>query len=520
VSAPDLARCREIRRALRQGDELALLDVRTEREHATGHPLFAASFPRQRLEAMALERLPRRDVPVVVVAATDDDADEAVACLGRLGFTAAVRLPGGLRGWVASGGELFTDVNAPSKAFGELVEVSAGTPSITAPELDQIVASGADVVIVDARTFEEHSTMTVPGSLAVTGGELVARVGAFAPSAATTIVVHCAGRTRSIIGAQSLLDAGVPNPVVALRNGTIGWTLAGFALEVGNTDRIELSSRPDDSAIAGAAAVAERAGVGAISVAELATLVTAGRRTVYRFDVRSYDEHVAGHPAGFVWAPGGQLVQETDVFAPVRGALIVLYDDAGVRAHMTGSWLAQMGWDVRVQRGDVALVAGPHRSELHGVPAVERVTADEVVAMASPVVVDVSPSTAYRRGHVPGACWITRRDFVRGAGLDDAVVVADDDGVAAFIAADVVADGRRRARVLDGGTRAWVAAGFELESRQACWHSVADDVYVRPYVGTDVPREAMEAYLDWEGGLVAQLERDGTHRFRVLATRS
>jgi hypothetical protein len=29
----------------------------------------------------------------------------------------------------------------------------------------------------------------------------------------------------------------------------------------------------------------------------------------------------------------------------------------------------------------------------------------------------------------------------------------------------------------------------------------------------------MQAYLDWEHGLVAQLERDGTHRFRVLGGR-
>jgi hypothetical protein len=34
--------------------------------------------------------------------------------------------------------------------------------------------------------------------------------------------VNCAGRTRSIIGTQSLINAGVPNPVTALRNG-IPW---------------------------------------------------------------------------------------------------------------------------------------------------------------------------------------------------------------------------------------------------------------------------------------------------------
>ena len=44
----------------------------------------------------------------------------------------------------------------------------------------------------------------------------------------------------------------------------------------------------------------------------------------------------------------------------------------------------------------------------------------------------------------------------------------------------------------------------------------ADDVYRRPYEGASVRPAVMQAYLDWEYGLVAQLERDGTHGFRVL----
>ncbi len=42
------------------------------------------------------------------------------------------------------------------------------------------------------------------------------------------------------------------------------------------------------------------------------------------------------------------------------------------------------------------------------------------------------------------------------------------------------------------------------------------DRYRRPYEGTDNSAEAMQAYLEWEYGLVDQLARDGTHGFRVL----
>jgi hypothetical protein len=43
-----------------------------------------------------------------------------------------------------------------------------------------------------------------------------------------------------------------------------------------------------------------------------------------------------------------------------------------------------------------------------------------------------------------------------------------------------------------------------------------DDVYRRPYDGTDNGVEAMEAYLQWEYGLVDQLNRDGAQGFYVI----
>lgn len=532
----------EVRALLRAGREVALLDVRPEPVHAEGHPLFAASFPRQRLEVLALDLLPRRDVPIVLLAGSDVEAADARRALVRLGFTDVAVLDGGIDGWVRGGGELFRDVNAPSKAFGELVEARAGTPSIGATELAARRAAGERFVLVDARTLEEHRTMNVPGSLAAPGGELVARVGAFAPDPATTIVVHCAGRTRSIIGAQSLIDAAVPNPVVALRNGTIGWTLAGLELETGSEACVDLTAEPDARLRARAAAVARRAGARDVTHAELAALVAAGERTVYRYDVRTPDEHARGHPAGFASAPGGQLVQETDAFAPVRGAVIVLFDDVGVRAHMTASWLAQMGWEVLVVR-DVPVedwLPGPHRPDRAGLPHVELIAPHELAAAGEGVVVlDVSVSTAYARAHVPGAAWVARVDVPgllagdeRLEGVGDVVLVSEDDGVARFAAADLatrdVPVGVRerasgaRVRVLAGGTTAWRAAGLPVvgAARHACWWSEPADVYRRPYVGTDVPPAAMRAYLDWEFGLVEQLARDGTHRFRVLRSRS
>ena len=275
----------------------------------------------------------------------------------------------------------------------------------------RLIENKANIQILDVRRFDEYATMNIPGSISVPGAELVLRAGRAAPDPETTIVVNCAGRTRSIIGTQSLINAGVANKVVALRNGTIGWTLANQKLDHGSNRRGEIGAFK--GAETNARNVAYRAGVRHIGAAEFAALQAQTDRTLYRFDVRDEAEYTAGHLKGFRHYPGGQLVQEIDMAAPVRGARIVLTDDKSVRADMTASWLAQMGWEVFVLDGgyDGALEVGP------------------------PLVLP-KPDPSHR--------------------------------------------------------------------------------YRRPYEGTDVNTKAMQAYLDWEYGLVDQLRRDASHGFYVI----
>src|ERR1700722_19021391 len=222
----------EVRGMLLLRDEIALLDVRHEAIFATGHPLFAANMAADRIALEAETRLPRKDVPVVVYDAGEGLVAEAADQLKALGYSNVRQLEGGLQGWQSAGYELFQDVNSYAKAFGELVESRRHTPSLAAEEVSALISSKANIAILDVRRFDEYETMNIPGSVSVPGAELVLRAGRVAPDPETTIV-NCAGRTRSIIGTQSLINAGVANKVVALRNGTIGWTLAKQDLEHG-----------------------------------------------------------------------------------------------------------------------------------------------------------------------------------------------------------------------------------------------------------------------------------------------
>src|SRR5262245_27726358 len=213
-----------VKAMLADGHELALIDLREELIFSQAHLLWARSIPLSRLELKFARLVPRRDTRIVLCDAADGLVERAADVLEAAGYTDLSYLQGGIAAWAAVGFELFSGVNVPSKAFGEFVEHASGTPSIDAVELDHLLRTGADVVVLDSRPFEEFLRVSIPTATNVPGAELVLRLRDLASSPDTMVVVNCAGRTRSIIGAQSLINAGVPNKVVALRNGTMGWS--------------------------------------------------------------------------------------------------------------------------------------------------------------------------------------------------------------------------------------------------------------------------------------------------------
>lgn len=514
-----------VREKLRDGEEIALFDLREEGPFAAAHPLFAVNLPLGRIEERLAGLAPRRDAPIVIYDDGEGRVAKALPIFRRLGYTNVSALAGGLEGWRNSGGEIFIDVNVPSKSFGELVEHERGTPSLPARELYERLERGDDLVVLDARRFSEYTTMSIPSGRSVPGAELALRVRGLAPSPQTTVVVNCAGRTRSIIGAQSLINAGIPNPVFALRNGTIGWTLEGLQLAHGETKRAgDVLEDDREAALQGAISLAERAGVRLIDAAGVADLAADTARTLYRLDVRSPEEYEASHLAGFRSAPGGQLVQATDEWVGVRHGTIVLTDDDGVRARMTGHWLRQLGWNevyVLTDWSDLPRASGVEQVPLAGpLPDVRFVSVKDLSERVAPFVIDLATSPEFRKKHIPGSHFAIRSDVEDIFGKIGArkIVLTSPDGLAARLAAPEFEAQGFDVEVLEGGLNAWLAAKQPIEAGLTPEAALSEpnDVYKRPYEGADNSAKAMQAYLDWEFGLIAQLERDGTHGFRVL----
>ena len=512
--------------SLLNGDfPFALIDVREAGEYNSSHIPGSTSLPRRLLEFNMLAAVPFRDALVVVC---DDDgrrASAAATTLERMGYSQVSVLQGGINRWSTLDFPTEWGTNVPSKDFGEKMEVVHAVPEIDAIELHDRIDRGDKLVILDSRTPEEYQRFCIPGGRSMPGGELAFRISDVVKDLDpdTTVIVNCAGRTRSIIGTRVLQRMGFTD-ALGLKNGTAGWVLAGYQLERG-ADRDQLP-QPSPEGLAAAEAYAARVaaedGVRYLNLTELQTLLSKqDRETIYLVDVRTDKEYEAGHIPGFRWFPAGQAVQRSDDVAVVRNSTIVFCCDGSARATFAASWYRQMGHQ-EVYAVDGGTVAWAGAGE-----ALERGTAEEPphglgeardqVRLFSPQelqqnlqssalseILFVETSQDFAQGHVPGARWLSRSwlEFQiseLAPSKDSALALTCNDGRASTLAGATLKElGYRDVSVLEGGMAAWRESGLPVETGLSGVLAAPTDVVT---MGVFRNPADMMHYLRWETAL-------------------
>ena len=510
-----------LKKQIHDADEIAILDIREHGQYGENHLFFAVSLPYSALE-LEIERLiPRKNTRIVMYGNQHEDEIVRLAhyAASTLGYIDISILQDGVQGWQAEGYATFSGVNLPSKTFGELAEHVYDTPRICARQLQALLKDDSNkIIVLDGRPVPEYQKMNIPGSICCPNGELALRAGELAPDPETTIVINCAGRTRSIVGAQTLINLGIPNKVYALENGTQGWYLADLPLEH-QSDRLYPRSIQDEKLPIlqkRSAAIAARYNVQAVDAAQVERWLAQTDRTTFLCDVRTPEEFSQDKlPAGVQHTPGGQLIQATDEYVGVRKSRLVLLDFDGVRAPVIASWLRQLGWEVYLLKNpenlQIAATAAVHRPVLRNTTVL---AGDQIASFikANPQakMLDTRPSMQFRKLRLQGATWAIRPTMAATVPQDKEkaiLLIGERADKLQILAADLEHTGHTRI----------YSACMNSEQIRRSGLAVSEDETVLPdeqcidflffvHDRHQGNKEAARKYLEWETNLISQID--------------
>jgi rhodanese-related sulfurtransferase len=504
----------------------ALFDIREPGEADAGHIGGATCLPRRQIEIRIADLVPAKGTRIVVYDENGARAELAARTLAALGYEHAAYLDGGLRAWQAAGLPVVTGTNLPCKRFAEEYLAANPVPYIDAKSLDARIKSGERLVICDVRTPVEFQGHCLPNAFSTPSFDLALHVFGLGEQY-DTIVVNCAGRTRSILGAGAVQLLGI-DKVYALENGTMGWTVAGLEVERGAHRTLPAPSASSIAAgEAAAARLAASTGIAHIAPEELEALMAQrGSAMVYLFDVRPLEEYKAGHIEHAIALPGGQAAQRVDDFTAVPGAEIVFVDEIEARAMVTAFWYRAMGFPrVRVLAGGMRAWAaagrkclvGRGRTESLGLEAARqsaamldaRALSAWLAAHPAAVVIDVGTSKQFKKAHLPGAKWVKRGSLELDIGALAAktapIAVAGPDTIQAIYAAATMRGlGYGNVVGLTGGPAEWRAAGYDVATGIAGYEGQDNELWQPPY---EKGKGAVLEYLEWE----TKLGHEGSH---------
>jgi glyoxylase-like metal-dependent hydrolase (beta-lactamase superfamily II)/rhodanese-related sulfurtransferase len=189
-----------------------ILDVRTAEEFGAGHVPGALNIGLGGQFASWAGALIPLGTPIIIVATSDEQIDEALTRLARVGHeTVRGYLRGGMDEWRASG-----------------LNVSE-VPQVTVAELSRMLDERADLQVLDVRRPAEYAAGHAPrAESAPLSPRLKDEVAQLDP--ARPVAVICAGGYRSSAATSMLKPLGF-RQLLNVTGGTGAWIAAGFPVE-------------------------------------------------------------------------------------------------------------------------------------------------------------------------------------------------------------------------------------------------------------------------------------------------
>ena len=515
--------CEELLDLITSSSNFCLLDIRSKAEFNEKHILGSSSIPRSDLEFQLPRLIPYKQTKIILNDSDSKRSFYSVAQLSHMGYLNVLVLEGGLDKWIADGYSYTEGMNVPSKTFGEQVLHTDDPPEITPEELFEMMENGEKLLLIDTRTPEEYSRATMPNSINIPNGELINRVPQLDKEFDGQIIIHCGGRTRSIIGASLMHTLGYKD-IISLKDGTMGWLLAGYELQYDNDVEDFVDTTPDFKKLAQELAenMRKQNSIQTIDHVELKNLFNQNiENNIYFIDVRTESEYKESHLSEFDWMAGGQLIQRTDETVAMKNARVILVCNDMTRSTVAAYWLKRMGYDnIQVVLGGMNECSSNEFkfSSEFSKPNVDlpvnykSISTNELLNSINnnenQTILFLGNSANYNEGHIEKSYWLPK-DWLEMyiqivvPNNNDKVVLVCNDELRSALSTKILDDlGYSNTVVLSGGLEAWKSNNLPLTTKSDNKYDYPDDVFVHP-LGN---RELMLKYLTWEKALVQENE--------------
>ena len=500
--------------------EIAFIDVRETAQHTEGHPFFSISIPYSVFEIKIEQLLPNKKVRVVLFDNNNGISDFAFGRAQSLGYKNIFILKDGVNGWLNAKFKLFDGINVPSKSFGELVEQKFHTPKITATELSQKQKEKKDLVILDGRPFEEYNKMSIPGSICVPNAEMPYKVSTLVKTPKTEIIVNCAGRTRSIIGAQTLINFGVQNKVYALENGTQGWFLSNLNLDNNKTNYLEIEPNKNEIEKLRNKIInlLEENHIEIIDFLKVQDLINDDTRSTYIFNVKA-NFNSRNSIYGIRNVAGGQLVQATDNHVGVLKSRIIFFDEGDlVRAGTTALWLKKMNFECYVFKGKEKKLRNlnfNHHIKFKS-KSVNLITFQDLKMLGNKSLFDIRKSTDFCKSRLKSSIWLNRANIEHYISklTKNIVIISDNIPMASLIVKDLKEfNPKIQVKVYLWNEKEVYEFPKYLEKNKIEIDKKFIDFNFHTYMRHEGNREHAKQYLKWETDLLKNMDRQEINFF-------
>ena len=504
-------------------EEVAFIDVREIGQHTNGHPFFSISIPYSLFEFNIKILVPNKQTRVILIDNNNGISDLVYNIAHQMGYSNISIIEGGVEEWVSAGYKLFDGINVPSKSFGELIEKYFHTPSITAKELAQKQKNNENYIVIDGRPFLEYNKMSIPKSICCPNAELFYRVSSHIKDMNTEIIINCAGRTRSIIGAQTLINFGIKNKVKALENGTQGWFLSELSLEHNKNKYLEVL--PNDIETQQlqnkVLKLTNDLNIDLIDLKKAQELIIDKKKSTFIFDVTT-SKTISTKPGTIMNVPGGQLIQATDKYIGVWKATVILVDDGDlIRAGTTSFWLKKMGYEVYIlKEGLLKAQTLKFTKEIdHKLIDLDFINLEDLVKIKKQILYDIRSSKDFCKMRIKNSIWLNRAHLYRKkTKTDDPIIIITDNLEKASL---IVKDLKQK----DKGAIIKVYKWNQNEITS--YPSVIDvtietlseqnniDFNFHTHMRHDGNKEHAKQYLEWEINLVSKMDKQELSFFKL-----